>query len=146
MTELVVGATLLLALISFIAPLAVRSGRLWQDTNRTRIALDELTNQLETLNRLDEPLRRAALAELAVSPQVASQLPDAELRGELVNDVDGTRVILTLLWDRIRPAKPVSLVAWVDSLPPDAENTAAESTEADAEADDVPTEQEVTSS
>ena len=70
MTDLVVAATLLVGIMSFVAPLAVRSGRLWQDSRHYRLALDELSNQLERLTSLDEGERDAALAELSVSPQV----------------------------------------------------------------------------
>lgn len=117
MTDLVVGATLLVALISFVAPLAVRTGRLWQDTDRTRLALDELSNQLERITRLEESELPAALESLTPSPHLAKRLPSATIEGETITDTDGTRVVLSLHWDRVGLAKPITLVGWVDSLP-----------------------------
>ena len=118
MTDLVVGATLLVGVMSFVAPLAVRSGRLWQDSRHYRLALDELSNQLERLTSLDENERDTALAELSVSPQVKARLPNPMLEARKINDGDGARLVLQLQWDRVGPAKPVTLVAWVDPLPP----------------------------
>ena len=117
MTELVVAATLLIGILSFVAPLAVRSGRLWQDSRHHRLALDELSNQLERLTSLDEKERDAALAELSVSPQVSTRLPNPVIEAHTIDDSDGARLVLQLQWDRVGPAKPVTLVAWIDPLP-----------------------------
>lgn len=116
MTDLVVGATLLIGLMSFVAPLSVRTGRLWQDSRHYRLALDELSNQLELLTRLDETERVAALENLSVSPQVSSRLPNPVLHAKTIEDEDGTRLVLQLQWDRIGPAGPVTLVAWIDPM------------------------------
>ncbi len=126
MTELVVAATLLVGILSFVAPLAVRSGRLWQDSRHYRLALDELSNQLERLTSLDQDQRDAALAELSVSPQVSARLPNPVIEGLKMNDGDGARLVLQLQWDRVGSAKPVTLVAWIDPLPSIAEATGEE--------------------
>ncbi len=117
MTDLVVAATLLVGIMSFVAPLAVRSGRLWQDSRHYRLALDELSNQLERLTSLNENERDAALTELSVSPQVRARLPNPVLEAHAIDDTDGARLVLQLQWDRVGPAKPVTLVAWIDPLP-----------------------------
>jgi len=131
MTDLVVGATLLVGVMSFVAPLAVRSGRLWQDSRHYRLALDELSNQLERLTSLDESERNAALADLSVSPRVRDRLPNPVLEGHSIHDRDGARLVLQLQWDRVGPAKPVTLVAWIDPLP-EAANSNAEVEQAEA--------------
>lgn len=123
MTDLVVAATLLVGIISFVAPLAVRSGRLWQDSRHYRLALDELSNQLERLTNMDEARRKAALAELSVSSQVRDRLPNPVLHGRSIDDSDGARLVLQLQWDRVGPAKPLTLVAWIDPLPGAEEET-----------------------
>ena len=117
MTDLVVAATLLVAVLSVVTPLAVRSGRLWQDSRHYRLAVDELSNQLERLTSLNQAQRETALAELSPSPQVRDRLQNAVLKAETIDDVDGRRLVLQLQWDRVGPAKPVSLVAWIDPLP-----------------------------
>ncbi len=124
MTDLVVAATLLVGIMSFVAPLAVRSGRLWQDSRHYRLALDELSNQLERLTSLDKAQRDAALGELSVSPQVRARLPNPVLEVNSIDDSDGARLVLQLQWDRVGPAKPVTLVAWIDPLSKAEEETA----------------------
>ena len=124
MTDLVVAATLLVGIMSLVAPLAVRSGRLWQDSRHYRLALDELSNQLERLTNLDEGERDAALAKLSVSPQVRGRLPNPVLHAHSIDDSDGARLVLQLQWDRVGHAMPVTLVAWIDPLPKAEEDTA----------------------
>ena len=122
MLEMLVGAVLLVALIAFVAPLTVRSGWLWKDAQRARIALDELSNQLESLVEMDEQQAQAALGTLAPSPHAVQRLPHANLEGELVSDEDGTRFVLTLSWNRGERTKRSTLVGWLNSLPPTADS------------------------
>ena len=117
MTEIVVAATLLIAVMSFVAPLAVRSGRLWQDSRHYCLALDELSNHLEQLTRLDEAELTATLSDLKPSRQVSRRLPNPVLEADILDDHDGRRLALHLQWDRVGPARPVTLVAWLDPLP-----------------------------
>ena len=117
MTELVVAATLMVAMLSVVAPLAVRSGRLWQDCRYYRLAVEELTNQLEYLTSLDEVERTAAIAELSPSSQVSTTLPNPVLSVETLTGEDGTRLVMRLAWDRLGDNAPVTLIGWVDPLP-----------------------------
>ena len=117
MPELLVAATLLVAAMSLVAPLAVRSGRLWQDTRHYHLAVDQLANQLEYLTSLDEPSRAAAMTNLDVSPQLQAVLPRPELSAETVRDEFGTRLVLHLVWDRPGRDSPVTLVGWIDPMP-----------------------------
>ena len=115
MLELIVAAVLLTALLACLTPLAVSAGRLWQDSQRSRLALDELSNQLETLTQLNAAEAKLALSALMVSEQVAARLPNAQLSGEILFDEDGPRISLTLRWDRVGPAKSMNLVGWLAS-------------------------------
>lgn len=117
-TELVVAATLLVTAMSVVAPLAVRSGRLWQDSRHYRLAMEELSNQLERLTALEAVERAAAIVEVAPSPQVSTALPNPVLSVETLTDENGTRLVLRLAWDRLGPSAPVTLVGWIDPLPP----------------------------
>ena len=116
-TELVVAATLLVSVISVVAPLAVRSGRLWQDSWHYRVALDEACNQLERLTSLETAARIAALDELTPTDHARQALPNATLTAETVSDADGSRVIMRINWDRSGAATPLTLIAWIDPLP-----------------------------
>lgn len=113
MTELVVAATLLITALSLVVTLSFRTGKLWQDSRHYKLAVEELTNQLERLTILDEAELDAALAEPAVSDAIQTALPNPRLSGTKVSDENGTRVVLEIQWDRIGKAEPLTLVGWI---------------------------------
>lgn len=113
MTELIVAAVLLISTISLLTMFSVRTGKLWQDGRHYRLAVEELTNQLEKITSLDEAEIDARLADLQPSVEIQSVLPNARLSGETVSDEHGTRVTLEITWNRPGSAKPVSLVTWI---------------------------------
>ncbi|NOZ40318.1 MAG: hypothetical protein GXP24_08845 [Planctomycetes bacterium] len=125
-TELIVAATLLVVLMSVVGTLTVSSGRLWQDTRHYRLAIDELSNQLDRLTALDDTRLTTAIAELSASPQIRSVLPNPVLTAESLADENGTRVVLQLAWDRLGKSRPVSLVGWMNPLPNEEEPKAEE--------------------
>ena len=116
-TELVVAASLLVTVLSVITPLAVRSNRLWQQTRYYRLAVEELTNQLEYLTSLDSAQRAEALEKLAPSMAISNTLPNPVLTAETRSDDDGNRLILSLTWDRLGENVPVTLVGWFEPPP-----------------------------
>jgi hypothetical protein len=113
-TELIVAATLLVGVISLIAPLTVRIGRIWQDARQFRLATNELSNQLELLTGQSTEQRNVSLLELQPSPELHEALPGARLTGETIGDEDGLRIALTIEWDRAPGSKTLTLVGWVD--------------------------------
>ena len=112
-TEMLVSALLLTTVMSVVGPLAVRGDRLWQDARHGRLALEELSSQLDRLTCLAEEQRQAALAELAPSEYARGALPNPQLTAQIVRDRDGRRLVLQLTWDR--PAAPgrMTLVGWI---------------------------------
>jgi hypothetical protein len=116
-TEMLVSALLLTTVMSVVGPLAVRGDRLWQDARHGRLALEELSSQLDRLTCLTEDQRKAALAELAPSEYTRGALPNPKLSAETVRDQDGQRLVLQLTWKR--PAAPgrMTLVGWIDPRP-----------------------------
>ena len=117
LTEVVVAATLVVSMIGLVAPLTVRTGRVWQSTRQYRLAFNELANQMELLTSLGVSRCDAALADLKPSESTAETLPDARLEGKLIRDQDGTRLILSLDWDRGSNSVPLTLVGWLDTNP-----------------------------
>lgn len=113
--ELLISATLLIALVSVIVPLSVRVGRLWQESRTYRLALNELTNQLEDLTLLGDQERQLALANWKPDEQLSHALPDARLTGEVLDDEDGKRLRLSLDWRRQVESQPLSLIGWIHS-------------------------------
>jgi len=112
--EVIVALTLLCGLLSFSTPLVVKHGRLLQAQRNYRLALDELSNQLERLSALPETELEDAVKQLAPSPFATAHLPGAELRGQLDSIDIGRRLTLRLSWDESERRKaPVALAAWL---------------------------------
>ncbi len=114
-TEVVVAATLVVSLIGLFAPMSVRIGRVWQSTRQYRLAFNELANQMERLTSLSPTECEAALSSLKLPTRVSEALPGSQLLGEVIHDQDGTRLKLSLNWERGARSEPVSLVGWFDS-------------------------------
>ena len=123
LTELVVSATLLVTIMGIVAPLTVRSGRLWQDSRHRQLAMDELTNQLERLTALPPQQRQRAIADLVPPPHLRAAMPSAVITAETIRDEEGTRLVLRLIRDgdgpKLRSPSPITLVGWLDPLPGD---------------------------
>jgi len=115
--ETLVAATLVLAVIGFIAPLVVQSARIWKQTQHFQFAVDELSGQMDRLIALSSDDRAEAMDRLTVSMAAGEVLDDVTLAGRVVRDDDGRRIILTIDWTRIGNPPPVRLVAWIDPLP-----------------------------
>lgn len=115
LTEVLVAAIVLVAVVSVVTQLAVRSGRLRLDTRHHQVALEELSNQLDRLLALDEPARTTALENLTPSSLAQSALSSPELTAQILEDVDGRRLVLSLVWNRFGKREPVTLIGW---LPP----------------------------
>jgi hypothetical protein len=129
-TEVVVAATLVVSMIGLFAPMSVRIGRVWQSTRQYRLAFNELANQMERLTSLSPAECKEALSSLALPTRVSDALPGSQLLGEVIRDQDGTRLKLSLNWERGAASEPVSLTGWFDFTVLDA--TVADSTVADS--------------
>lgn len=118
MLDLFVSLALLVTLISVATPLVVRHGRLLKSQRNYRLALDELSNQLELLNGLRSDELPDAVKRIAPSPFVAERLSGARLTGKIEPAEVGGRVTLQLAWNEIgRRDAPVSLSAWILPVP-----------------------------
>jgi hypothetical protein len=95
-------------------PLVVRHGRLLESCRHYRLALDELSNQLDRLTALPEADARAELEQLKPSSFIAAKLPGAELTGQLQPADIGNRLTLRLSWNDL-PQRPttVPMSAWI---------------------------------
>jgi hypothetical protein len=124
--EAMVSLTLLSTVLSVSLPLVVRHGRLLVDQRDYRLALDELTNQLDRLTALPNEELAAELQNLAVSPFTADRLANARLHGELEPAEIGSRLNLRLTWGG-REQHQVSLAGWsIPAAQPTGEPAASE--------------------
>jgi hypothetical protein len=112
--EVLVSFTLLAAVLAVSLPLVVQHGRLLATERAYRLALDELSNQLERLTALPNQELTAALSNVKPSEYAAARLPGARLSAQLQPAGIGQRLTLRLAWDEPQRANaPVTLCAWV---------------------------------
>lgn len=114
--ELIVAGSLLVVSVSIVGLGTVSSKRMQQDGRHYRLVVDELSNQMEHLLALSSVQRQAAIMALEPS-EFVDALPGVNLAAELIRDEHGSRLKLSIDWQRIGEAPPVELVGWLDSLP-----------------------------
>jgi hypothetical protein len=116
--EVFVALALLTSVLSLSAPLVVRHGRMLIAHRHYRIALEELTNQLERLTAMRADEVPVAVEQIAPSPFAAARLPGLTLRAQLDSADMGQRVTLAITWDEPeRRQAPVVLAAWIAAEP-----------------------------
>ena len=113
LVELLVSAFLLISVMSFVTTWCFHINTIWKDIGHHRVALCELSNQLEVLTRLNPTQAQEAIDAIEPSSTCARTLKNPELTGNLVEDALGTRVVLQLNWQRRYPGKPVTLAGWL---------------------------------
>jgi len=113
-TEFVVACTLLGSLTALVVPSAVRIRRLQQTIRHDRIAMDEVTNQLDRLTQLPLDQLRQEVDGLTPSEFAVSGLPNPKLTGTLQDSEDGYRLSLEISWDSPgRRVAPLVMATWV---------------------------------
>jgi hypothetical protein len=111
---MLVGFTILIAVIGVASPLVVRHGRLLKSHRNYRLALDELSNQLDRLSSLPMEQLPDEIEQLSPSTFLTDRLPGVQLSGELQPVESGMRITLKLSWNETqREGAPVTLAAWV---------------------------------
>lgn len=113
MVEMVVSAVLLITIMSFVTSLCFRIDLVWKDIAHHRVAVGELSNQLEEITRMSTAQARAALVSMTPSAICEQTLSSPVIVGELLEDELGNRVVLQINWERRHPGKPVELAAWL---------------------------------
>lgn len=112
--EVVVAFTLLSSVLALAAPLIVAHNRLVVAQRHYRVAMAEISNQLERLSLVSKVDLPAAVEKMTPSEFAAERLPGAALRGDLQESSFGQRVTIELTWDETnRYAAPVRLTTWL---------------------------------
>jgi len=97
--EFVVACSLLTALILLVVPSAVRIGRAQRIVRHERIALDELTNQLDRLAQLPLSQIKQEITSLTPSEFALAGLQSPRLSGAIQESEEGHRLVLKITWD-----------------------------------------------
>ena len=111
--ELLVSVVITLATVTAITSLIFKCGMIWKDVSQRRVAVQELSSQLEELTLMDEDSAKERIEELKLSKICKERLPKAKLSGVLSEDNLGVRIQLSLNWKRPVESKPVILCGWL---------------------------------
>jgi len=112
--EMLVAFSLLTTALTVSLPLVVRHQRILVTARHYRLAVEELSNQIERLTALPATEVSAELERLEPSAFTAERLPGAELSGRLEPADLGERLTLRIVWDEPqRRDAPVTLAAWI---------------------------------
>ena len=111
--ELIVSTVLLMTVMTFVTSMSFRVNQIWKQIGQQRIAVGELSNQLERLTVLSPDEIQAEIADLRPSDYCARSLDQPELVGVMSDDAIGIRVELKLNWQRRYPAPPIELTGWL---------------------------------
>ena len=112
--EIIIAAIMLVTVMSFVASVCLRINFVWKDINHHRVAVNELTNQLESLTRLSTEEAKTAIDTIKASELCSRTLPNPMLSGEIIEDNIGNRVVLRLNWERpLDNPNPIELTGWI---------------------------------
>ena len=111
--ELLVSTAILLATVTVITTLIFKCGMIWKDVSQRRVAVRELSSQLEELTLLDEDSVKEKIKQLELSAVCNQRLPEAKLTGVISEDNLGVRIQLSLNWKHAVETKPVILCGWL---------------------------------
>lgn len=114
--ELLVSASVLLGIMSFVGTLTVSINGVWKDIVQRRVAVCELTNQLEQLTRLSVDELEQQLESLEPSVHCSNSLRGAKLSATVSEDQLGKRIVVAINWDRKHAGKPVELSGWLQKV------------------------------
>jgi hypothetical protein len=110
--EVIVSLTLLMSVLSVSLPLIVRHGHLLMVQQHYRLALDELSNQLDRLMGIPAEDVPQALNQLSVSPFTSARLVGAKLNAEMKPAEIGQSVTMRLTW-KDSQEQSATMTGWV---------------------------------
>ena len=111
--ELIVAAVVMVVVMNLVTTLCFRISLVWRDIGHHRVAVAELSNQLDRLTRMNSQQVLDAMKTLKPSELCERTLPEPQLSGELVQSEIGQQINLRLDWKRRHPGQPVELVGWI---------------------------------
>jgi len=114
MIELIVACSLLATLILVVVPSVIRIGQVQRTMRHDRIALDEMSNQLERLTELPFSQINQEIPKLTASEFATNGLPNPQLSGEIEESELGYQIVLQMSWDSPgRIAVPLRMATWI---------------------------------
>jgi Tfp pilus assembly protein PilV len=113
--EVLVAGILLLVLASLLPSLGFHLSRIHKESLQYQIAVQTLANELERLRSIEPTASSRDLERLQLPAYASRRLPNATFQAVALQDDLGTRVKLSLQWDRVGKPPPVEMVGWLDT-------------------------------
>lgn len=110
--EALIAAVILVAAMNFVSMTVHRINRIWEQTRQYQFAINELSNQLESLIALPPEEAKEKLATLKPSSNCEDVLGSPRFETSVGEDELGTRITLSLAWQDVQPHAP-QLTAWL---------------------------------
>jgi hypothetical protein len=116
--EFVVACSLLGSLMLLVVPSAIRITRVQRMMRHHRIAMDEITNQLDRLGQLPIDQIEEQLITLTPSEFALAGLPNPSLSGSLHESAEGYRLAIQISWDSPgQNVAPLTMATWLFPTP-----------------------------
>jgi len=110
-SEVIVSTVLLMTIMSLVGAVCHRVNLIWFDVNHHRVAVSELSNQLEELTTMTHDQAAVAVKSIEPSESCRQALPAPQLSGEIFEDQLGTRVLLKINWTRPNACNPIEMIS-----------------------------------
>ena len=113
LSEVLVSTLLMMTIMSLVGTVCHRVNLIWFDVNHHRVAVSELSNQLEELTAMTLDQAAVAVKSMEPSESCRQALASPQLTGEIFEDQLGTRVLLKINWTRPNAANPIEMSGWI---------------------------------
>ena len=122
--EFLVSFSVMATVMTFATTMTLNISRVWRDIEHHRLAVCELSNQLEELTRLTGESLVERIAEIRPSEFCKRGLNEPQISAEIGSDNLGQRIDLELAWKHQPVERKVRLSGWaIEPLSPVAEKT-----------------------
>jgi len=111
--EILASAVILCATVTVVTKLLFQCGVVWRDVSHHRVAMHELSAQLEELTLMEADSVAEKIERLKPSVICEERLPEAKLTGTIVEDNLGVRIELSINWKRAVESKPMVMCGWL---------------------------------
>jgi len=110
--EFLVSFSVMVVVMTFMTSLTFKVSRVWRDIDHDRLAMNELSNQLDFLTRQHGAQLIEQVKNLKPSEFCLAGLPNPRITASLTGDPLGQRIDLELIWDHTPIERKLQLSGW----------------------------------
>lgn len=110
--EFLVSFSIMATVMTFVTTMTLNINRVWRDIEHQRLAVCELSNQLEEITRLKGESLIERVGEIEPSDFCKQGLDEPRISAKITSDSLGQRIDLELAWKRRLAEKKVRLSGW----------------------------------